>query len=304
MARLDFCTICSADHAIKAVALHRSLTRESPSAWLTVIAMDDEARAALERMELPRASIVSIEALERFDPDLKAVRPGRTPEEYCWTAKTSALLYLLGSESGSPWATYVDADMAFFGDPAPIYEDEDASVLITPHRFPPKYAAGAEWGDHNAGFLAFRGDEPGRELLDWQRERCLEWCHARVEEGRAGDQLYLNELSRRPRVRPLAHKGVNLAPWNVEQYELRREDGRLMVDEDPVVLYHCWRITLRARKPFRLRPDHDWRPSHFELPDAAAKLIYRPYLRELDASLKAIRRATPGFSAGVHERVS
>ncbi len=258
--RLDFCTICSADHVVKAVALHRSLRRESPAAWLTVIAMDDEARTVLERMELPRTSIVPIEVLERFDPDLKAVRPTRTPAEYCWTAKASALLYLLNTASGSSWATYVDADMTFFGDPAPIYADSDASVLITPHRFPPEYAAGAEWGDHNAGFLAFRGDEPGLELLGWQRGRCLEWCFNRIEDGKAGDQLYLNELFRRARVRALAHKGVNLAPWNVGQYELRRRAGRLMVDADPVVLYHCWRISLRARRTFSLRPAHEWRP--------------------------------------------
>jgi hypothetical protein len=56
------------------------------------------------------------------------------------TAKASACLRLLISDPALEAVTYIDADIAFFSDPQPVFDEmgED-SVMIVPHRFATPY---------------------------------------------------------------------------------------------------------------------------------------------------------------------
>ena len=33
----------------------------------------------------------------------------------------------------------------------------------------------------------------GLKALKWWRDRCLEWCYARIEDGKFGDQFYIED---------------------------------------------------------------------------------------------------------------
>ena len=75
--------------------------------------------------------------------------------------------------------------------------------------------------------------------LHWWREQCIEWCYDRVEDGRFADQRYLDTWPDRfPGVVVLRHKGANLAPWNVSNYKVREDRGRVWVDEQPLIFFH------------------------------------------------------------------
>src|SRR5207244_8164736 len=102
------------------------------------------------------------------------------------------------------------------------------------------------------GWVSFRRDAHALACLHWWRERCLEWCYDRYEDGRFADQKYLDDWpSRFQRVAVLQHKGANLAPWNLANYTIRANGDRVLVDEAPPILSH-----FQDRKSTRLNSSH------------------------------------------------
>jgi hypothetical protein len=142
--------------------------------------------------------------------------------------------------------------------------------------------------------MVFRRDARGTEALEWWHDRCIEWCYYRLEDGKLGDQKYLDDWPERfAGVHVLAHMGGGLAPWNATQYAITERGGRVFVDADPLVFFHYHRVGVRERGR------HDWQPPGFSVPPAVRRLVYGPYMAALDEALAAIRTVEPSFTAGV-----
>jgi hypothetical protein len=91
----------------------------------------------------------------------------------------------------------------------------------------------------------------------------------------------------------LQHKGGGLAPWNASRYRVRARDGRIYVDEQPLVFFHYHRVRMRHDDK------HDWHPPGFHVPRRTRRIIYPPYLRALEAALSEIHAVAPGFARGI-----
>jgi hypothetical protein len=65
--------------------------------------------------------------------------------------------------------------------------------------------------------MTFRNTEPASRVLKWWQERCIEWCYAREEDGKFGDQKYLDDWPQRfsAEVHILSQTERTVAPWNV-----------------------------------------------------------------------------------------
>ena len=294
----EFCTLFDSNYLVKAVAMHASLQRHCPAFRLTAFCFDDEAKAILDELALPRLATVALGELEAADPALLSTKGDRTPVEYCWTATPALPRHLLATRPELDEVTYLDADLLFFSDPEPLFaEMGKASVLITPHRYAPQYAHQIENGVYNVQFMVFRRDGRGEHILQWWHDRCIEWCYYRLEDGKLGDQKYLDDWPERfEGVHVLEHKGGGLAPWNISRYDLRSAGERVIVDDDALVFFHYHRTQLRRRGP------HAWQPPGYEITPHQRKLIYDPYLGALDDAAAVIRRVRPTFSAGFTPR--
>jgi hypothetical protein len=202
--------------------------------------MDPQVCKILTDLSLPYLTPIPIEDFEKSDPELLESKQNRTLLEYYFTCTPSWPLYILRHNANIDLVTYLDADLFFFSDPAPIYYEMDkGSILIVEHRFPPRLQHMKLYGTYNVGFLSFRRDEKGLECLEWWREQCIEWCYDRVEGGRFADQKYLDDWpSRFSGVVILQHKGAGLAPWNLDNYSLGYHKGKLLVDSTPLIFYH------------------------------------------------------------------
>ena len=123
--------------------MYRSLVRHCPDFRLTrVLLRRRGASASLDALALPHVSTVSLAELEAFDAELLSTKADRTPVEYCWTATPALPLYMFATRPELDEVTYLDADLMFFSDPEPLFDEMgDASVLITPHRFSPRVRA-------------------------------------------------------------------------------------------------------------------------------------------------------------------
>ena len=290
-----FCTLFDQNYLFKAVVLHRSLLRHCPSFHLTAFCFDDEARRVVDELELPHVSTVSLGELEAFDPELHGVKADRSSVEYMWTATPALPLYELGNRLELDEVTYLDADLMFFSDPEPIFEElGDDSVLITPHRFSPELAHHAINGIYNVQFLTFRRDERGLRALNWWHDRCIEWCYYRFEDGKLGDQKYLDDWPERfEGVHVSRHKGCGLAPWNITQFDVRETPQGVYVDEDPLLFFHYHRV--------RLLDDGGsvWRPPGYYISPENRRLVYNPYLAELREAVAQVQQCVPAFANGL-----
>jgi hypothetical protein len=136
---------------------------------------------------------------------------------------------------------YLDADICFFSSPEPIYaEIADHSIMIIPHRFPERLKHLEVNGIFNVQMVYFRRDETGLACLSRWKEQCIEWCFYKAEDGKLGDQKYLDEwpmlYGKQLRILECIQAGVAL--WNVEQYRVSLNHNTIMINNLPLIFYH------------------------------------------------------------------
>jgi len=277
------------------MALHASLVRVSGDFTLWVLAMDTEAATVLESLALPGLNVVRLHELEEYDPQLKAVEPTRTRIEYYFTCSPCLPRFLI-SRHGLDTITYLDSDLAFFSSPEPLFEElGDGSVAIVAHRFAPAAERShARYGRYNVGWLTFRSDANGLACLDWWRERCLEWCHDRVDGDRYADQKYLEQFEHRfAGVRPLSHPGANLAPWNIARYSIQHSQDGVQVDGMPLVFFHFQGL----RRVSRATWDSNLTGYGARLSPVLRADVFRPYIADLCAAEAVVARMLPAVGS-------
>ena len=305
----EFCTLFDSRYFARGLVTIRSLRRVRSDARIRVLCIDDETKQLLDRLDEPGVVSIGLNELEQHDPALARVKGGRTRGEYCWTATPALCRFLLDREPELEGVTYLDADLLFFADPQPLHDELGRdSVLIVPHRYAPQWAEQERaQGIYNVEWLTFRRDDRGLAVLDWWRERCIEWCYARVEDGKFGDQKYLDDWPERfEGVHVLRHPGGGLAPWNVPRHRLANDAGSITVDGEPLVFFHAHSLALhrldaRTRAlaalelPLGPRVDEGvaW-TTNYPVGDADRAWIWSPYIRRLLTVSNELRELSPG----------
>jgi hypothetical protein len=225
-----FCTLFDSNYLSRGLTMYLSLKNTGADFHLYVFAFDDKCLQVLQKMQLPNLTVISLAQFE--DAELLRVKPTRTRAEYCWTSTSSTILYCI-EQFNLPACTYLDADMFFYTDPAILIDElGDNSVIITEHRYTPRYDKTKLSGKYCVQFVTFKNDERGLTVLRWWRNACLEWCYNRHEEGKFGDQKYLDDWATRfEGVHVLQHLGGGLALWNIQQYKAINKRNRLVCQE-------------------------------------------------------------------------
>jgi hypothetical protein len=292
-----FCTYLDFRYLTRGLALYSSLREVAGPFRLWVLCLDDLTFEILRTLLLPQVVPVPLRDLEGADPELFQTKSNRSPIEYYFTCTPSWPLFILRQNADVDSITYLDADLFFFSDPTPIYHEMDrGSVLIVEHRFPHRLEHMKLYGTYNVGLVSFRRDEKGLKCLESWRERCIEWCYDRAEGGRFADQKYLDDWPTRfPGVVVLQHKGAGLAPWNLDDYSLSQNEGRVFVDSAPLIFYHFQgfkRINAWIYDPgstaYAIRGN-----------TIVKRCLYGPYwqmLRSIEASLKGNSKIFQTFS--------
>lgn len=267
-------TLFNRSYLNKGLALIESLHWYHPAFELYVLALDDVVeQAVMPEYGQQQVIVVPYKRLETLELRNQLAR--RNAAERCWSLTPYWTAFVLdGFDIGH--ITYVDADTFLFAPLDPFYRElRDASIGIVPHRFPPALAWRAQHnGRYNVNFVYFRRDPTGVAALRLWAEQCLDWCSARSEYAadgtlRFGDQAYLDPWVERYGAHELQHKGINLAPWNQEQYRYVFEQQLYVIEEDsaeagaervrridPLVAYHFheWQSN-GQRTGYRLAPD-------------------------------------------------
>jgi hypothetical protein len=236
-----FCTYFDANYLLRGLTLYRSLADTDCAFRLHVVALDDEAARILAGLGLPNMEVIPLAELESWAPALLTAKTNRRLIEYYFTLTPQLPLFFLARHPGIDLITYLDADLYFYASPEPLFaEMGERSILITPHRYPPRLKEQEVYGLYNVQYQSFRRDAAGLACLQRWRDQCLEWCYDRIEDGKYGDQAYLDEWPGLygERVAILRHRGGGVAPWNWSEAPIVRQGRVVTVGGDPLIFYH------------------------------------------------------------------
>jgi hypothetical protein len=230
----------------RGLVMYDSLIETGIDFHLYVFAFDDLTFSSLKEINLNRATITSLNEFE--NKELLAVKSSRTKAEYCWTSTSSIIEYVL-KHYNVPYCIYLDADLFFSRSPELLLAEfpDDKSVLITEHRYSrlAKILEGRRAGRFCVQFILFRNNDESRKILEKWIRQCINWCYARYENGKFGDQKYLDTWPEEyDSVHILQHRGGGIAPWNIRRYKLVEDGNELIFKENwqkekfQLVFYH------------------------------------------------------------------
>jgi hypothetical protein len=276
--------------------MYESLVNECESFHLYVFAFDDTTHNVLQQLRLPHLTSISLSEFEY--EEMLSVKPNRSMAEYCWTSTPFTIKYCL-EKIGLDHCIYVDADLYFYNPPQILLQDlEDASVLITPHNYSLQNDQSATAGIYCVQFLYFKNDFNGLRVLDIWANQCIGWCYARYEDGKFGDQKYLDCWPYTyDGIKICRHFGAGYAPWNVDRYQLNFSGKKFEIQEKenilPLIFYHFHYLKIyeNGKKYLGQYPFNEQVIKHLYIPYfealERAENLAKPYLNGADPHGKA-----------------
>jgi len=296
---LHFCTLFDSNYLTRGLALYESLRKYCPEFILYVVAFDDKCYEILSKLKLPNLIAISLKEFE--SPELLEVKKTRTQQEYCWTCTSSVISYTI-KKYNLDMCTYVDADLLFFANPELILDEMgEKSVLLTEHRLPDNSPKSKLAGQYCVQFMPFKNNDNGMNALTWWKDKCVEWCYARIEDGKYGDQKYLDDWTDRfPGVHVMDQLGGGVAPWNMFRYKIINDNGKFFVLEKstgrkkPLIFYHFHSTKIFS---FLGKVKSTYWPYDINL-DLSTKQIYNTYNSYIYSAVESVRIIELDFNLG------
>lgn len=277
---LNFVTLFNSNYLSRGLVMYESLQKHCPDFHLYVIAFDDITYNYFQKF--PQKNLTAVSLAQFEDEKLLSIKPTRSAGEYCWSSTAATVLYCLTTFK-LPHCVYVDADMCFYANPQLLFDEwGDKSVLITEHRYTPQYDQSELSGTYCVQFVGFKNDKDGLAAVNYWKDSCIEWCYARAEDGKFGDQKYLDDWPTRfNNVHLLQHLGGGIAPWNMQQYDFKSENGQLIGTEKvsgkafTSVFFHFHGLKMFSDNISSLTGET------YEMNPSVLDLFYKPYVADL-----------------------
>lgn len=273
----NFVTLFDSNYLPQGISLYISIKRVIPNFQLWIIALDQTCRLKLESLNLASVKILNLDDL--ITKELIEARQNRSIGEFCWTLTPFVFDFVFDLDSTIDRVTYLDADLWFRKDPTIIFEEFEyskKSVLITDHGYAPDYDQSTDSGQYCVQFLIFdrRRSQFLREI--WKKQ-CLEWCFNRIEDGKFGDQKYLDvwPTDYREFVHVLKDHSLLLAPWNA----IRFPYGNSVAWH-----FHGLKIIKNPNNNLNL----ELCSSSYHLPDVVKVNVYGNYIKDLNTAISYI----------------
>ena len=293
----NYCTLFDSYYLSRGLILHESLMMYSSAFHLFVFAFDDLTFKVLNDLCLKNVTVISSEEFE--SDELKSLKRERSKAEYCWTCTPSVIKYVMDRYNVDA-CTYIDSDLCFYSDPAILVHELDErnkNVLITGHRFSslPRLYEEKRAGRFCVQFMTFKNEASSLKVLDRWREQCNEWCYARYEDGKFGDQKYLDAWPDiYDNVHIMENRGGGIAPWNVTDYSFSNNDdvikGKYRKSEilNKIVFFHFQYVKMIGDGSF----DIGW----YVIPENVRRIFYSKYLIDFANFEKSLADSYQGYN--------
>jgi len=199
--------------------------------------------------------------------------------EYFWTYTPIVLKKIMNEVDDDELVCYMDTDMMFYNSPKVIFDElEDKDVLIQPNNFSVK----ERWqfepiGYYCTAFDIFRNNENTRKIVDDWAKQCIDLCSADFSTGQFGDQKYMDYWrDKYENVREVTVVGADVAPWNIDKYDVSTRNGYVFVNNNPLIYYHFHAFKMNFENlSYMIEGDRD---NHYDIRQDAIENIYQPYI--------------------------
>jgi len=294
MRKRYFATLFDKNYLVKGLAMIRSLMRCCESASVFVLCLDQYTKEVIDSQSYINIIAIPLSVVET--QEVLAAKQNRTVAEYCWTLSSVFTWHVLDNYKDIDLITYLDADIYFYSSVEPVFDEiRDSSIAIIEHRFTPRLSDRIVNGRFCVQWCSFRRDYEGLTCLSVWRQNCLDWCYYRVEDGKMGDQKYLDSW-------PtdyyscciINHLGAGVAPWNYPQYAFWTDpiDSIIMVNIVPLIFYHFHQFQI-------LGPYSSSRLSSFYTDECAEPdMVYLRYENEVFGIISELRVIDSSFHHG------
>ena len=265
----NFVTYFDKNYLPKGLCLYNSLVEQNINFILWIVCTDDITYNFFEKSKLKHVKIIDLKDIETSE--LIKVKQHRTKTEYLWTISSFCIDYVLNNHVKEDRITYVDADIYFFKDPKYIFDEFEKSnkdVLITKHSYSPELDLSNTSGNFCVQFIIFKKGNGQIVLNNWKKS-CLNWCYAKLEDGKFGDQMYLDEWPKKfnSYTHILTKESLAMGPWNVLRYPY-----------SDAIFFHFHGLKLINKKFLFL--------GLYNIPIPTIENLYKPYLIELKKNIK------------------
>lgn len=279
-----------ANYLHKALVFYNSLSKLHSNFVLHLFCFDDVTYDAFKTLNYE--NITPYHTSEFESEELLRIKASKEKRyEYYWACNPYIGRKVL-NEQNTDFISLADCDLMFFQSPETIFDEfEGADVIIQPNNFSSNHVEDfIPVGYYCTSFQVFRKNSNAKKIINYWYRLCMKWCSANFEEGRFGDQKYLDDWRIRfKKVREVTNPGTNVAPWNIQKFDLLKKDGKVVINNRwPLIYYHyhSFRMNLSDYK-YIITGD---RENNYEIPSAAVKLIYKPYIREMRRALIELKK--------------
>ncbi|MBD5489843.1 MAG: glycosyl transferase [Lachnospiraceae bacterium] len=219
-----FCTLFDSKYLDKGLALYWSMQQHIVDFKLYIFAFDDKSYEVLSELQLENVIVIPLKDI--MTTTLRKLQEERTRAEFCWTCTPIVIEYVL-LKCKEKICTYIDADIYFFANPNIVIQellDARCSVGIVRHGFERNYRYGElifKVGKYCVEFNTFLNNRESLQVLEKWKTDCMNWCYYRCEDGKLGDQKYLDQWRLEYScVHESQNLGAGVAPWNLHLYTL------------------------------------------------------------------------------------
>ncbi len=274
------CAIVSETYVTRAMALYSSLKRHQDNFHIWFCAVDDTAYWRLQQLGMQNATILHVRDLQ--DQSLLNASYNRKLHEFCWTLKACLIQYLF-TQFHLKRVLYLDSDLYLFAPLQYIYQEwHTYSFMMCTQRATQEIEG--KCGYYQAGLIGVKNDHYGLRVLNWWKDRCLEWCYDDYNDpyGRWGDQKYLERVPHDfENIKVITNVGINAAPWNLILndigYIVTEAYGHVFINNAMLCAYHFGSIGIHEGGGYDV-----WTRDPVTPKGEVMWLIYQPYFAELD----------------------
>ena len=150
----------------------------------------------------------------------------------------------------------------FYKSPKPIINEfikSKKSILITEHGFHPKFDLSHIVGRFCVQYMIFKNNLKCKMILNWWQKKCIEWCYDFPEDGKLGDQKYLDEWPKifKKYIHISKNKKYFQGPWTFNRFKTKDmiiyHFHGLKINVDKVYIYNSYGLTKTILKDVYFR---------------------------------------------------